>query len=357
MVIAEPGKVYANQTLLSPVEVVVPGVRFYDCRFEGIHRDHMLLRTGPATLIDHCTFEGHPSGQRAGVAMNSANVIMLNSQIRGIWHDVDAQAFGGIDGGANIVVDGCYLEGAGENVLFGGGDPLSESGIPRDIIIRRCVFTKPLYWRDKPGYNVKNLLELKNAKRVLIEDCDFSFSWVDDQDGWAVLFTVRNQNNKAPFSTIEDVTMRRNHFRHMAGGINILSKDNIHPSQMLKRLTIQDNVFEDINTLVWGKTGRNNGRVVQIGAGGEDISIIGNSFSGTSTNSFLYLYGSPEIVKLTVKNNIADQGAYGIFGDGGLLGKAAIDKYAPGYVWENNTIRKGDSPRTIKYPDGTTVIP
>ncbi len=52
-----------------------------------------------------------------------------------------------------------------------------------------------LRWKpDDPSYEgtdwvVKNLLELKNARNVVIDGNLFEHNWADDQNGFAILFT------------------------------------------------------------------------------------------------------------------------------------------------------------------------
>ena len=96
---------------------------------------------------------------------------------------------------------------------------------------------KPLRWRagsrDFEGteWAVKNLFELKNARRVLVDGNLFEYNWPHAQNGFAILFTVRNQDGGAPWSVVEDVTFANNVVRHVAAGINVLGRDDIHPSQ------------------------------------------------------------------------------------------------------------------------------
>ena len=77
-------------------------------------------------------------------------------------------------------------------------------------------------WKGK--YTVKNLLELKNARRVTITKNTFENVW-DDRDnggqkGLAILFTVRNQDGKSPWSTIEDVTFEDNTVKNAVAGMS-----------------------------------------------------------------------------------------------------------------------------------------
>ena len=51
-----------------------------------------------------------------------------------------------------------------------------------------------------PGrpWSVKNIFELKNARRVLAEGNVLEHNWQHDQNGFAILFTVRNQDGERP---------------------------------------------------------------------------------------------------------------------------------------------------------------
>ena len=105
---------------------------------------------------------------------------------------------------------------------------------------------------------MKNLFELKNARRVLIEGNLLEYNWPAAQNGFAMLFTVRNQSGRAPWSVVEDVTFANNVVRHVGAGINILGTDDIHPSQQTRRIAIRGNLFADVGG-AWGS-----GRLFQV---------------------------------------------------------------------------------------------
>ena len=110
---------------------------------------------------------------------------------------------------------------------------------------------KPLYWKtDDPSYAgqswcVKNLFEIKTAKRVLVEGNVFENSWANCQVGFAILLTVRTQDGRAPWMTIEDVTFRRNWIRNAAAGFNISNLDDYRNiGEKTARVLIEHNVIE-----------------------------------------------------------------------------------------------------------------
>ena len=79
---------------------------------------------------------------------------------------------------------------------------------------------------------MKNLFELKNARRVLVEGNLMEYVWQEAQVGYAILLTPRNQDGRAPWVTVEDVTIRRNLVRH-AGGGDADHRRGLQPSERL----------------------------------------------------------------------------------------------------------------------------
>jgi len=230
-------------------------------------------------IFERCYLHGDPQlGTRRGIAMNSAYTAVVDSWLSDFKAvGVDSQAIAGWSGPGPYKIVNNYLEGAGENIMFGGGDPGIKNMVPSDIEIRRNHFSKPLAWKiDEAGYEgrpwaVKNLLELKNARRVLIDGNLFEYNWPHAQNGYAILFTVRNQDNTAPWSVVEDITFTNNIIRHVAAGINILGQDDIHDSQKTKNILIRNNLFEDMG----GRWGR--GHLFQLLDGTENILIEHNT--------------------------------------------------------------------------------
>ena len=149
--------------------------------------------------------------------MNGRDIAVINSYLSDFKEvGADSQAISGWNGPGPFKIENNYLEAAGENVMFGGADPAVHGLVPSDIEIVRNHFAKPLRWKmDHPSYEgtpwaVKNLFELKNARRVLVEGNLLEHNWPHAQNGFAILFTPRNQDGRAPWSVVEDVTFRNN---------------------------------------------------------------------------------------------------------------------------------------------------
>jgi hypothetical protein len=291
-------------------------------------------------IFDRCYLDGGSAGARRGIAMNSRHTAVIDSYLASFKTvGEDSQAIAGWNGAGPFKIVNNYLEGAGENVIFGGGDPSVPELVPADIEIRANHFAKPLsWWIGDPDYQgtpwtVKNLLELKNARRVLIDGNFFEYSWEHAQDGFAVLFTVRNQDGAAPWSVVEDVTFTRNVLRHVGGGINILGHDDIHPSRQTRRILIGNNLFYDVGG-VWG-----GGRLFQLLDATADVVIEHNT--AWQTDSMVMGGDHRGHAGFVYVNNIAAHNDYGIIGSGFGVGDPSLKRFFPGSIVRHNVIVGG----------------
>lgn len=293
-------------------------------------------------IFERCYFQGHAIlGTRRGIVINAGHVTVIDSyfsdfKIRG----EDSQAIVGWEGPGPFLIQNNYLEAAGENVMFGGADPASESLVPSDITIKGNHFARPKSWRWNGNWTIKNILELKNARRILITGNVFEYNWPNAQNGFAILFTVRNQEGTAPWSVVEDVTFSNNIVRHVGSGINILGYDDHHPSQQTSRILIRNNLFIDIG----GKWGE--GNLLQLLDGTSDVTFELNTVF--NTGNILIAEGRPQR-RFTFRRNIVQHGGYGIVGRGKAPGNSALAFYLPGYDMSDNMIVGGS--RRL-YPSG-----
>ncbi|MEO5898234.1 MAG: hypothetical protein ABIS06_21315 [Vicinamibacterales bacterium] len=302
-------------------------------------------------IIDGLVIQGDPTrGQKRGIALNSGAAIIRNSDIRDIKAPgQDSQAICGWNGPGPYLIENNYLEAAGENVMFGGADPAVPGLVPSDITVRRNYFTKRLTWRDERSpWTVKNLLELKSARRVLIEWNLFEHSWAAAQTGYAILFTPLNQDGAAPWTVVSDVTFQFNILRHAASAFNMLGYDYHAPSLQTRRVTIRDNLFYDIDAAKWG----GDGRFLLIGDEPADLVVDHNTILQSGT--FLLFYGQRNgqprrISNMRVTNNLTLHNEYGIFGEDYGLGRVAIEAYLTSPDIRANVLSGGDASR---YPAG-----
>src|SRR5206468_652846 len=111
-------------------------------------------------IVDRCYLHADPgSPQKRGIALNSASTTITGSYIAGMKAvGQDSQAIAGWNGPGPYAITNNYLEGAGENVIFGGADPAIPNLVPGDITITGNLFSKPVAWRSE-GWSVKNRSE------------------------------------------------------------------------------------------------------------------------------------------------------------------------------------------------------
>ena len=189
-------------------------------------------------------------------------------------------------------------------------------------------------------WSVKNIFELKNARRVIVDGNLFENNWVDAQSGFSILFTVRNQEGTANWSVVEDVSFTNNIVRHAAAGVNILGKDDLQPSDKAKRLSIKNNLFYDIGGEQWG----GNGRFLQI-TETENVTVDHNTIF--HTGNIITAYGVPNL-DFTFTNNLVPNNAFGVIGDNSRSGNTTIEKYLPSSVFKKNIIINGQA---AAYPE------
>jgi hypothetical protein len=306
-----------------------------------------------ALVVDRCYIHGDPvKGQKRAVALNSASTTIVGSYIAEVKAvGQDSQAIGGWNGPGPYTIENNYLEGAGENFLLGGADPAIHGLVTEDVIFRGNHLAKPLDWRTA-RWQVKNLFELKNARRVLVEGNVMEHVWKDAQAGYAILLTPRNQDGAAPWVRVEDVTIRGNIIRHAGGGLQITGEDSNHPGGSTRGIRIVDNLFHGIDGERWGGPGV----FVLIGNGPEDIAIEHNTIS--QSGNLVSAYGGsrekPTPVRgFVFRGNLARHNAYGVHGADRAPGQDTLKTFFPGAVFEDNALAGGDATR---YPRGNLFL-
>jgi hypothetical protein len=171
---------------------------------------------------------------------------------------IDSQAIaGGLgdDPMGPYKIENNFLEAAAESILFGGG---GATATPSDIEIRHNHLFKPLIWMrgvqgfvggtDGNPFIVKNLFELKNAERVLVEGNIMENTWGGfSQVGFAILLTPKNPG-ACQACKVRDVTIRYDRIAHCGAAMNIANglSDNGLAAQEGGEYSIHDLIFDDM---------------------------------------------------------------------------------------------------------------
>jgi uncharacterized protein (TIGR03437 family) len=265
-----------------------------------------------------------------GVAFNGIREAVIDSYISEIhYQGVDSQAICGWAGAGPFKIVNNYLEAAGENIMFGGAPPAITNLIPSDIEIRRNLLSKQMAWMTSRLWAVKNLFELKNAQRLMVDGNIFENNWIQSQVGFAILFQGIPQSDTDLWSTVQDVTFTNNLVRHSANGINFCGgcwyATSPDPgNSRVARVYFANNVLDDINGSTYdGGTGSSGGGglAFQVLSNVSDLAIEHNTVLNTGT--LMILDGKPS-PRVHFVNNIVSHGPWGITGSGLGSGNPAI---------------------------------
>lgn len=212
-----------------------------------------IARIAVAEQSNHIVFDRnyfHPTagaevGHGVGIVQGSQMIAVINSYFSGFYcvagtgKCTDATAIGGGSGDeptGTLKIYNNFLESAGQQIMFGGSAATIN---PSDIEIRRNHFFRPMLWKEgEPGYTpsasgrpfiVKNNFELKNGVRVLLEGNLLENTWGGfSQTGYSILITPKNQGGRCPLCRVNDITVRYDRIRNVAGALqiaNALAKD------------------------------------------------------------------------------------------------------------------------------------
>jgi hypothetical protein len=298
-------------------------------------------------VLDRVLVRGDPvRGQKRGLSLHGTGITVTRSHVSDFKLDgQEAQAVHANNGPGPYTITDNYLEASAQSILFGGDTPRIPNMVPSDILVEGNTIARPLEWQREP-WDVKTLLELKNARRVVIRGNRFSGNWVSAQAGYAILFTPRNQLGRAPWTVVEDVLFERNVIRDVSSGINILGDDDEQPSQRTNRIVIRQNLVIADKDRFGGE-----GRFVLIGRAPQSVTIEQNT-SITNGSSWIYTYPGGSIATtegLVVRNNLALHNEYGFMAQSIGGGNRALTKLYPDAVFTGNVLAGGSA---REYPKG-----
>jgi uncharacterized protein YjdB len=260
------------------------------------------------------------------VSMNSARSQVSDSYLTECHgRTFDSQAIWGGNGPGPFKIVNNTLMGAGENIMFGGSDPKIPGLVPSDIEIRRNYVYTPYSWAGV--WQRKNLMELKNASRVLIEGNVFDGSWADAQTGWAIIFKSANQGGNCSWCRTTDVTFRKNLIKNAGAGINVAPKGGLAVDTTARRILVSEVVLDGIGVGVYNGDRRG----VQLLANTWYVTVERTVLSGNLTAA-LFLEGTQLPV---FRDNVWTRGQYGVIATGASSGIPSLNKGAPGWSWSS----------------------
>jgi hypothetical protein len=197
--------------------------------------------------------------------------------------------------------------------VFGKAEPVVPGVVAADVEIRGNHVSKSLAWMrsgppGRPRWATAGLLELRNARRVLVDGNLFEQRWQDGATDPAIRFTSGRSAEAAALLPLEDVTFSNNLVRRVDAAIAVVG-GGAPPGAVTRRIAILNNLFYEIGGAVWG----GEGTLFRVVDGTEDVVVEHNTAShGGST---LVAVGAPHI-RFVFRNNITVPAAGRLIGAG-----------------------------------------
>jgi len=316
---------------------------------------------GVQTEITNCAVWGDPTnGLRRGILANGQVMTITN-----IWMDDiilpgrDSQCIMGYDGTDNLTINGAYLCGGAETIMFGGGDSQAEDRMPKNIRIENFHLTKKREWYQE-GMQIKNAFELKAANNVYVNNGLMEYAGMSEgQRGFIILLSVRNQDGTAPWTTVKNVTIENVNCRYGGACVSVLGIDDNQPSVMMESVVLRNLNFTNIDPT--GITG-GSGNCIQFSSACKAVTFDSISIEGKNLNSLGYFPpAGQQPIQLTLRNWKFPETAYGWKIDaGGMDVPPAHDKlsaYMPDMVYEITANDPGASPGFPQFPTSVVRYP
>jgi hypothetical protein len=346
--VIEPVDLFAPTLYITSSDVRVSGITVVnglpdrECIVVGdVYATDAVTQPSRVTL-DNLAVTAGPQGGHRAIALHGSDLTVRLCDITGWWETGrDSQGIWINNGPGPYAITDNLIEASGENILTGGADPRIPNCVPSDILIVRNRLRKPLSFAAADN---KNALELKNARRVLIQDNIIENELPDLLHDALIQFTPRNQDGNAPWCCVEDVVLERTVLKTAAPGfaVNILGTDNEQVSGWAKNITLRGNLFQTT-------------KGIQV-LGGMDGALVleHNTLPRIDLKLFSFDRLSARMPALTFTDNVAVGGLYDITGDGNqAFGLPSLLAFVTLAQWERNLIESWEG---RAYPAGQTTV-
>ncbi len=282
-------------------------------------------------IIDHCVVNPPDHIQVVHAILNDGyKVSILSSWLGNIktYGSQDSQAVFSLDGRGAHVYNNTHFEAASESIIYGGAGNRIDALVPTNIEFRRCVFTKPVAWRQLPSVggaslNEKNLFETKNARRVYVEGSLFSNHWDALRSQFYAIALKSasdspNGDQGSPWSVSEEIVFENNRVSHINGGVGVardfFRSGMVYDTLKPQHISIVNTLFDDLTFGRWGEGGRSWTFYM---AGVDDLSIkhvsvVDNIDTPDEERELLMNINSVSSYRPVITDSILPLNAYGI---------------------------------------------
>jgi hypothetical protein len=183
-----------------------------------------------------------------------------------------------------------------------------------------------------------------------VESNVFENNWADGQDGFCIVLKSINDGGRCTWCETRDVTFRWNRIINSPGGFNMVAVQAYNGGGAIPMNRV---VIEQVEMVGVGFTGPQvsgaNYRMFQL-LGNLTSIHVSRVTSLAGANQVIMFSGLP-MTDLRFTDNLLAKTTYGVFGDGGTQGTAALTKYAPGFTFTGNALV---GVACASYPAGNT---
>ena len=308
--------------------------------------------------VDRCYLHGDPTvGGKNGVVVNALNFALTNSYLSGFTAtDQETHALVSWTGGPYQIVNN-YLEASGICLLFGGARTYVPGGIASDVQILRNHMKKQLSWKPSdPSYGgipyiSKNLLEIKNGQRFVVDGNVMENSWFPVELGRAIVLAPFTEDGLVPWARVEDIRITRNIMKNLGVGLLIYGQDIYTTpfSGYARGILFQDNIMSDV--LESNSLAGSGGYLAVVHTDVRDLKVIHNTYHGDGQWGIFGLTNPRGVTAapsgFRFEYNLVRNNRYGVYDGTGNIGTAVLNAGAPGYVFRENVLEGG---RAVDYP-------
>jgi hypothetical protein len=291
-----------------------------------------------------------------GIGMDGASIGIVDSYCDEIVDSgADAQCLLAYNGPGPFLIQNNFLQATGENIMFGGADPSISNLVPSDItIIGNTIQKNVAAWMGVIS-DVKNLFELKNAQRVLLDGNVIQYTWAAGQSN-AILLRGVNQGGNCTWCVVQDVTLTHNLIQHGPTAISIANPDTGTVAQTTQRILVQNNVLNDFSEAKWGG---GHGWLFYIAIDNDYAPPLNNIVIDHNTGFVdqidIYIGDAGTVQNLQITNDIFQHGSIGGVGAIGTAeGTPSLtSSYVSSYVWNDTVFITPTGSSSGTYPSRT----
>lgn len=261
-----------------------------------------------------------------------------------------------------------FMSASGENVLFGGSDNGFYKLNPSDAYFNGNFWWKDTAWAQ--GYikfNVKNSIEFKMGRRILVDGDIVENNWVQSQFGSTFLANLHNQSGGNPWLYLNDLHFKNVRAMAIQRGLEQLMQDYSFNSNRSQRFAFTNSLLEIGG--IWNPVYNSYTAAALPAQGMVDwiwdhmTTLISTPLTAGATMFMRLNMNEPAVssingkfARFVITNSISDTGDYNINSDTGDL-PGSLSSRASSYLVTNNALVGGSNfPTGNFYPANYAAV-